>query len=581
MFRTGFMSSDVPQSTESSIQPAATESAPLETEPADAPAAPVESADSAGQAADAAVAVAEEPAAAEPVPVSEAPVGEQASQPTEESSAPVDESSEPTALSSDADSESRRVQLNPTGGDELKAVPNPVSESAVAAPVEVGSEDGAVASTDEEILAAAADLASAVRDVVEIEIPREVELGSLEAEIEAAMAGDAQQAEATKGADASQDLPDAGARLEGVVHSIHGDDVFLDLGFRIPGILQLRQFEGTTPPEVGKKLRVAVSKVDENEGLIAVNLPSGKSRPGGNWDAVEKGQVVDCMVQKMNKGGLEVQIGGLRGFMPAGQVDMHFVGDLSAYVGQKLPAKIIEVNQQKRNLVVSRRALLMEEREAQEEEFWESIQEDVEFIGRVKTLKDYGAFVDLGGADGFLHIGQISWTHIKHPSEVLTEGQEVNVKVIKVDRDKKRIGLGMKELSQDPWLVAAETYTPESIVTGKVTRATDFGAFVELEPGIEGLIHISQLDWKRVRKVTDVVQEGKEITAKVLEFDLSRRRISLSVKAMSQDPRVLEEAAREAELAALPPIERREDLKGGIGQPESGGGLFGNPSDFG
>jgi small subunit ribosomal protein S1 len=223
----------------------------------------------------------------------------------------------------------------------------------------------------------------------------------------------------------------------------------------------------------------------------------------------------------------------------------------------------------------------MEEREAQEEEFWESIQEDVEFIGRVKTLKDYGAFVDLGGADGFLHIGQISWTHIKHPSEVLTEGQEVNVKVIKVDRDKKRIGLGMKELSQDPWLVAAETYTPESIVTGKVTRATDFGAFVELEPGIEGLIHISQLDWKRVRKVTDVVQEGKEITAKVLEFDLSRRRISLSVKAMSQDPRVLEEAAREAELAALPPIERREDLKGGIGQPESGGGLFGNPSDFG
>ena len=577
------MSSDVPQSTESPTESTATESAPPETVTSDQPATPDASSEST-ETQEATAAVAVLAAEAESVAASESPaepVAEQESKPGEESSPAGDESNESTAEPTDEGSESRRVQLNPSGGDELKAVPNPVSEGAVPETVVSESSGEASATSDEDVLAAAADLASAVRDVVEIEIPREVELGELEAEIEAAMAGDAKQAEVSKGTDASQDLPDTGARLEGVVHSIHGDDVFLDLGFRIPGILQLRQFEGTTPPEVGKKLRVAVSKVDENEGLIAVNLPSGKSRPGGNWDAVEKGQVVDCMVQKTNKGGLEVQIGGLRGFMPAGQVDMHFVGDLGPFVGQKLQAKIIEVNQQKRNLVVSRRALMLEEREAQEEEFWQSIQENVEFTGRVKTIKDYGAFVDLGGADGFLHIGQVSWTHIKHPSEVLTEGQEVNVKIIKVDRDKKRISLGMKELSQDPWVSAAETYTPESIVTGKVTRATDFGAFVELEPGIEGLIHISQLDWKRVRKVTDVVQEGKEITAKVLEFDKDRRRISLSIKAMSQDPRVLEEDAREAELAALPPVERREDLKGGIGLSESGGGLFGNPSDFG
>ncbi len=577
------MSSDVPQGTESPTESTATESAPPETVTSEQPATPDASSEST-ETQEATAAVAELAAEAESVAASESPaepVAEQESKPGEESSPAGDESNESTAEPTDEGSESRRVQLNPSGGDELKAVPNPVSEGAVPETVVSESSGEASATSDEDVLAAAADLASAVRDVVEIEIPREVELGELEAEIEAAMAGDAKQAEVSKGTDASQDLPDTGARLEGVVHSIHGDDVFLDLGFRIPGILQLRQFEGTTPPEVGKKLRVAVSKVDENEGLIAVNLPSGKSRPGGNWDAVEKGQVVDCMVQKTNKGGLEVQIGGLRGFMPAGQVDMHFVGDLGPFVGQKLQAKIIEVNQQKRNLVVSRRALMLEEREAQEEEFWQSIQENVEFTGRVKTIKDYGAFVDLGGADGFLHIGQVSWTHIKHPSEVLTEGQEVNVKIIKVDRDKKRISLGMKELSQDPWVSAAETYTPESIVTGKVTRATDFGAFVELEPGIEGLIHISQLDWKRVRKVTDVVQEGKEITAKVLEFDKDRRRISLSIKAMSQDPRVLEEDAREAELAALPPVERREDLKGGIGLSESGGGLFGNPSDFG
>lgn len=569
------MSSDVSQSQESPAESPAPEVAADATAPEPTPTAEAP--------AETAVAVADEPA--EEAPASEPTAA--ATEPAEAPVAPSESATEAAPAEDQADAaspetERPKVQLAPSGGEQLKAVPNPVTEGA--AP-ESASDSGEAAApvSDADIESAAAELAGAVQDAVEVEIPKanDVELGDLEAEIEAAMAGDAQAAEAApEAATGAQELPEQGARLEGVIQSVHGADVFFDLGFRIPGIVQMRQFEGIDPPEVGKKLKVVVSKVDENEGLIALNLPSGRSRPGGNWDAVEKGQTVDCTVQKTNKGGLEVMVGSLRGFMPASQVDTAFVGDLTAYVGQKLQARITEVNPQKRNLVLSRRSLLIEERKAQEAEFWETLEEGAEYDGRVKTIKDYGAFVDLGGADGFLHIGQISWTHIKHPNEVLSEGQSIRVKVTKLDREKNRIGLGMKELTQNPWDAAESTYAPETTVTGKVARVMDFGAFVELEPGIEGLIHISQLDWKRVRKVSDVVKEGQEVTAKVLEFDKNRKRIALSIKALSEDPRVAEEEAREAELAKRPPIERRTDLRGGIGQPESGGGLFGNPNDF-
>ena len=413
-----------------------------------------------------------------------------------------------------------------------------------------------------------------------------MELGDLDAEIEAAMVGDSQQAAvaaaAAEAAGTPQvDLPEEGTRIDGIVQSVHGDDVFFDLGFRIPGIAQLRQFEGTEAPEAGKKIRVVVRKVNEAEGLIEVNLPGGKQRLGGNWEAVEVGQIVDCLVNKTNKGGLEVSVGSMRAFLPAGQVDLAYVESLEPFVGQKLQVKIIEANQKKRNLVVSRRALLVEERKGLEKEFWETIEEGEEFTGRVKTIKDYGAFIDLGGADGFLHIGQIAWTHIKHPNEVLSEGQEVTVKVAKVEKDKKKISLSMKELTQNPWVLAADKYAAESTVQGKVTRATDFGAFVELEPGIEGLVHISEIDHKRVNKVTDVVRVGQEVTAKVLEFDGNKKRVSLSLKALSEDPRIAAEAASEADFQAAQANRKpREDLRGGIGSPSGGGGMFGNPTDF-
>jgi len=522
--------------------------------------------------------VAEESEEAPTEPVSEAPAGE-AAPATAEGSAPVAEgaTTEETAAQPGAsESAPKKVQLNPTGGDSLRAA---------------GTIPGATPAdntvTDAEIAAAmSATTAPVNTEPVDIPDVSTVDLGGLDAEIEAAMAGDTKQAEAAAAAAEAAgtpqvDLPEEGARIEGIVQSVHGDDVFFDLGFRIPGIASLRQFEGGDPPETGKKHRVVVRKVDEAEGLITVNLPGGKQRLGGNWEAVEVGQIVDCTVNKTNKGGLEVNIGSMRAFLPAGQVDLAYVDNLEPFVGQKLQVKIIEANAKKRNLVVSRRAMLIEERKGLEKEFWESVEEGTEFTGRVKTIKDYGAFIDLGGADGFLHIGQIAWTHIKHPNEVLSEGQEITVKAVKIEKDKKKISLSMKELTQNPWVLAADKYPPESTVTGKVTRATDFGAFIELEPGIEGLAHISELDHKRVNKVTDVCRVGQEVTAKVLEFDGNRKRISLSLKALTVDPRIAEgEAADKAFQEAQAKRKPREDLRGGIGSPSAGGGLFGNPTDF-
>lgn len=480
----------------------------------------------------------------------------------------------------------RRLQLNPIGGGSL------LDRSAEEA--QAIAEAAAMQAMGMEVKGTSTFTPQSTGPAPEI--PREVDLGDMAAEIDAAMAGEARAAAAAPTDVSRQDLPEKGAKLQGTVQSTHGDDVFLDLGFRLPGVCQRKQFEGTEVPEAGARIPVVVRKVNEAEGLIEVNLPRGRQNPGGNWEAIEEGQIVDCVVTKTNKGGLEVTVGSIRGFLPASQVDLRFVESLEPFIGQRLQVKITEANAQKRNLVVSRKALLVEERKEKEQGFWESVTEGESRTGVVKTLKDYGAFIDLGGADGFLHIGEISWSRINHPNEVLQEGQEVTVKVLKIERDKKKISLGLKQVTQNPWTLASEKYIPQSIVTGKVRKMTEFGAFIELEPGIDGLIHISELDWKRVRKVEDVLKAGQEVEAKVLEFDPIKRRVSLSLKQMKDDPRKAEDEARaaarakeEAEQAAADAAyaakrpKQRGDLRGGTGsQGGIGGGmgLFGNPNDF-
>jgi ribosomal protein S1 len=345
-----------------------------------------------------------------------------------------------------------------------------------------------------------------------------------------------------------------------------------------------RQFVSGKKPEVGQLIEVFVDRVDEDEGLIHVNLPKGLRKIAGNWESLSVGQIVDCIVTGTNKGGLEVTVSNLRGFLPASQVDLNFVSDLQPFLGQKLRVQVAEVQPRKRNLIVSRRAYLSIERKEAEANIWKTLEVNQVFSGTVKTIKDYGAFVDIGGVDGFLHVGEISWLHIKHPHDVIKEGQQVDVKVIALDPEKKKISLGMKQLTQNPWNLAVEKYAVGSRVQGTVTRTAAFGAFVELEPGVEGLIHISELEHQRVRRVTDVLKVGQAIDAQVLEVDPERKRIALSLKALVAKP----EPKSDEDLApsAGVPFERKRkgSLKGGtssIGETgSSGGGLFGNPKDW-
>ncbi|MGE3316105.1 MAG: S1 RNA-binding domain-containing protein [Planctomycetaceae bacterium] len=379
----------------------------------------------------------------------------------------------------------------------------------------------------------------------------------------------------------TEETLEAGAHLTGRIQSISGDNVFLDLGFRSPGVTSARQFVSGKKAEVGQLIEVIVDKVDAAEGLILVNLPRGMRKIAGNWDAISKGQVVDCVVNKTNKGGLEVTVSGLRAFLPSSQVEVGFAGDLESYVGQKLRVQVTEVNPKKRNLVVSRRAYLQVERKEAEENLWKTLEVGQVFTGKIKTIKDYGAFVDLGGVDGFLHVGEISWQRIQKPSDLLQEGQEVQVKVIALNPETKKISLGMRQLAQNPWTTAATKYPVSSRVNGKITRVADFGAFVELEPGLEGLIHVSEIDHKHVRRVADVLKVHQTVEAQVIEVDAERKRVSLSLKALLAKP----DAQKPDEDLAPSGGEvyqrkHKGPLKGGTGS-SGGGGLFGNPTDFG
>jgi small subunit ribosomal protein S1 len=272
-----------------------------------------------------------------------------------------------------------------------------------------------------------------------------------------------------------------------------------------------------------------------------------------------------------------VSVSNLRGFLPASQVDLGFVENLESYVGQKLTCVVTEVNPQKRNLVLSRRAYLQQERQEKEKELWTTLSVGQSLSGTVKTVKDYGAFIDLGGVDGFLHVGEISWNRVNHPSDVLKVGDQIQVKILKLDSEAKKIGLGMKQLAQNPWGSIDQKYPVGSTVSGRVSRTTDFGAFVELEQGVEGLIHISELEHRRVGRVTDVVKEGDRVEAKILAVEASRKRISLSLKALKSRPEP------EAPPPSAEPYERRRKgpLRGGReGDAGGRGGLFGNPDDF-
>jgi small subunit ribosomal protein S1 len=356
--------------------------------------------------------------------------------------------------------------------------------------------------------------------------------------------------------------PDQARKIARVL-AVHGSDVFLDVpGGRTQGVLPLTQFpEG--PPAVGTEVEVHIEGYDAANGLLLLSRKGAAVQ--ADWSSVAPGMIVEARVTATNKGGLEVSVNGIRGFMPISQIDLYRVEDTEQFVNQRLRCLVTEVNPEEHNLVVSRRDLLEKEREEARAKLWQELAEGQIREGTVRSVRDFGAFVDLGGVDGLLHISEMSWSRVQDASQVVQPGQAVKVVVLKVDRERRKVSLGLRQLTPSPWDSVDTNYPPSSVAKGKVTRIMDFGAFVELEPGVEGLVHISELAPQRVRRVSDVVQVGQEVRVMVLAVDRNQRRISLSLKAAMPEE-AEEPVEEEEEIDRKPARPRTTPLRGGLGE---------------
>ena len=352
-------------------------------------------------------------------------------------------------------------------------------------------------------------------------------------------------------------------RKKGKVLRIHGQDVFVDVpGGRSQGVLPLEQFpEG--PPKIGDEVEITIEGADA--GLLLLSRKGAVMH--ADWSTVAEGMVVEARVTEVNKGGLAVEVNSIRGFMPISQIDLYRIEDANQFVNQRLRCIVTEVDPEERNLVVSRRALLEKEREEQRGKTWEELAEGQVRQGIVRSIKDFGAFVDVGGVDGLLHVSEMSWNRVEKASDVVQPGQSLKVVVLKIDREKRKISLGLRQLTPSPWDDISTKYPPGKVVGGKVTRLADFGAFVELEPAIEGLIHISELAPQRVFRAKDIVQVGQEVQVMVLSLDPAQRRISLSLKAaLAKAPApAADEEEDEEDYIPEPPRPRTTPLRGGLG----------------
>src|SRR4029079_15539835 len=278
-------------------------------------------------------------------------------------------------------------------------------------------------------------------------------------------------------------------------------------------------------------LDLVVGRFNAAEGLYEMVLPGG-AVDVGDWSEVAEGMTVEARVTGHNKGGLECDVSKLRGFIPASQISMYRVEDLAQFVDQKFACVITEANPEKRNLVLSRRAVLEREKAEAKENLLASLEVGQVREGVVRSLQSFGAFVDLGGIDGLVHISQLSWDRVKHADEVLQLGQTIKVKIQKIDPDAGKIGLAFRDLSENPWANVARDFPTRARVQGTVSRLMEFGAFVRLAPGVEGLVHISELSHKRVFRVSDMLTEGQDVEVIVLAVDPEQQRISLSLKAL-------------------------------------------------
>ena len=332
-----------------------------------------------------------------------------------------------------------------------------------------------------------------------------------------------------------------GEVVDGVVVSIGPDYVTVDIGYKCEGLVPIEEFkktDGTVSVQVGDALSVFLERIESDTGFM--QLSKDKAEIIKAWDeisqACENDQLVEGTIIAKVKGGLSVDI-GVKAFLPGSQIDVKPVKHLDKFLGKKFKFKIIKFNKKRGNIVLSRRAIVAQEKERQRAETLSTLHEDQIVTGTVKNITEYGAFIDLGGMDGLLHITDMSWGRVKHPSELFSVGDEIKVKVLKYDREKERISLGLKQVSPNPWEELASKINVGERVKGKVVSIKDYGAFVELSEGIEGLIHVSEMSWRRdVKHPSKVLNVGDEVECQVLEIDAKNKRLSLGLKQLQANP---------------------------------------------
>jgi small subunit ribosomal protein S1 len=346
--------------------------------------------------------------------------------------------------------------------------------------------------------------------------------------------------------DLSVDLPQPGEIRKGMIASVSSSQVLVSIGAKSEGVVSGRELEQLTPKErealkVGDEIHVYVINPEDANGNVVLSLKRAQEQI--SWDNVEKlvtdGETIESKIIGFNKGGLIVAVEGLRGFVPSSQIGAlrrsQTTGDTpeqryQKMVGQPISVRVIEVDRERRRLILSERAASTESRQSIKERVIDELEEGKTYTGRVTSLANFGAFININGADGLVHLSELSWDHIEHPREVLEVGQEIKVKVINVDREKKRIGLSVRALQDDPWQSRVEKYSVGQLVEGKITRLTKFGAFARLDDDIEGLIHISEMADHRIEHPKEVLRENDVKTLRVIRIDADQHRIGLSLR---------------------------------------------------
>ena len=331
-----------------------------------------------------------------------------------------------------------------------------------------------------------------------------------------------------------------GMIVKGKVVTVNEEEVCVNIGYKADGIVTKQEFSSdqdvklTEAVKEGDEFEVEVLRVRDEDGNVLLSRKNVESRK--HWQALldtyEEQEYYECIGKQVVKGGLIATINGIRAFIPASHLDIRYVNDITEYVGKQMKVKIIEIEKHRHRVVASRKQYILDEEKRTKDQIWDAIEEGSTVRGIVRRLTDFGAFVDIGGIDGLVHVTDLAWGRVNHPKDIVSTNQEIDVVVLKVDKSRERISLGYKQTLPRPWDVADEKYPIGSVITGKVVRIVPFGAFIELEPGLDGLIHISQVSNKRIEKVEDVLELKQEVQVKVLDLNTETRRISLSIRAI-------------------------------------------------